>query len=273
MTKKLFNGYHQVSGSPTAPRSRSAPARSRRLSLLRLAGFCGAPRMALAKTGARLRVAVPCFLLRASSRPCKRQTAAPAPPRLLLPQTAPRLRSQRQLPASSTGCGRCRCLRRGTMQTQRIHSALPRPAAEICGQVFHKDFLFCGESETLLKKAHPSPFSRTTDPPKADGLSATQPLSNKISPPPKERGNFSVIGAAMRGYSKTDGTAFLRDRPSLAKRGNPGIPTLCIVPGRRQRLAYVAKHNVSAAESATIRRPIKSGQSGWYPVKSFLGIF
>ena len=55
-----------------------------------------------------------------------------------------------------------------------------------------------------MKKAHPSPFSRTSDTPKAD----TQPLSNKISPPPKERGNFSVIGAAMRGYSKTDGGSF-----------------------------------------------------------------
>ena len=192
--------------------------------------------MALAKTGARLRVAVPCFLLRASSRPCKRQTAAPAPPRLFLPQAAPRLRSQRQLPVSSTGCGRCRCLRRGTIQTQRIHSALPRPAAEICGQVFHKDFLFCGKSEALLKKAHPSPFSYTSDTPKADGLSDTQSPSNKISPPPKERGNFSVIGAAMRGYSKTDGTAFLQDRPDLAKRGNQGIPTLCIGPGRRSGL-------------------------------------
>ncbi len=172
------------------------------------------------------------LLLRASPRPCKRQTAAPAPPRLFLPQAAPQLRSQRQLPASSTGCGRFRCLRHGTMQTQRIHLTLPRPAAEICGQVFHKDFLFCGESETLLKKAHPSPFSPTSDTPKADGLPDTHPLSNKISPPPKERGNFSVIGAAMRGYSKTDGTAFSRDRPDLAKRGNQGIPTLCIVPGR-----------------------------------------
>ena len=87
-----------------------------------------------------------------------------------------------------------------------------------------------------MKKAHPSPFSCTSDAPKADGLSATQPLSNKISPPPKERGNFSVIGAAMRGYSKTDGAAFLWDRPDLAKRGNQGIPTLCIVPGRRSGL-------------------------------------
>ncbi len=112
--------------------------------------------------------------------------------------------ARRLLPASSTGYGRCVC---------------PRHAAEICGPVFHKDFLFCGESETLLKKAHPSPFSRTSDIPKAEGLSDTQPLSNKISPPPKERGNFSVIGAAMRGYSKTDGTAFLRDRADLAKRG------------------------------------------------------
>ena len=36
-------------------------------------------------------------------------TAAPAPPRLFLPQAAPRLRSQTQLPVSSTGRGRCVC--------------------------------------------------------------------------------------------------------------------------------------------------------------------
>ena len=33
------------------------------------------------------------FLLRAAERPCKKQTAAPAPPRLYLPQAAARLRS------------------------------------------------------------------------------------------------------------------------------------------------------------------------------------
>ena len=37
-------------------------------------------------------------------------TAAPAPPRLFLPQAAAQLRSQQQLPVSSTGCGRRRCL-------------------------------------------------------------------------------------------------------------------------------------------------------------------
>ena len=39
-------------------------------------------------------------------------TAAPAPPRLFLPQAAARLRSQTQLPVSSAGRGRCVCLLR-----------------------------------------------------------------------------------------------------------------------------------------------------------------
>ena len=39
-------------------------------------------------------------------------TAAPAPPRLFLPQAAAQLRSQQQLPVSSAGRGRCVCLLR-----------------------------------------------------------------------------------------------------------------------------------------------------------------
>ena len=49
------------------------------------------------------------LLLRASQRPRKRQTAAPALLRLFRPLDAPQLRSQRRLPASSTGRGRRRC--------------------------------------------------------------------------------------------------------------------------------------------------------------------
>ena len=67
-------------------------------------------------------------------------TAAPAPPRLFLPQAAARLRSQTQLPVSSAGRGRCVCLlrladfcfapRRGLAKT----GALLRVAvAQICG--------------------------------------------------------------------------------------------------------------------------------------------
>ncbi len=51
------------------------------------------------------------FLLRASQRTRKKQTAAPAPLRLFRPQGAPQLRSHSQLPVSSTGRGRCSCPR------------------------------------------------------------------------------------------------------------------------------------------------------------------
>ena len=87
-----------------------------------------------------------------------------------------------------------------------------------------------------MKKAHPSPFSRTTDPPKADGLSATHPLSNKISPPPKERGNFSVIGAAMRGYSKTDGGSFSPGSAGPCKKRKSGYTNTLHRTGRRSGL-------------------------------------
>ena len=52
------------------------------------------------------------FLRRGTAPACKNRSAAPAPPRLFLPQAAARLCSQQQLPVSSTGRGRCVCLLR-----------------------------------------------------------------------------------------------------------------------------------------------------------------
>ena len=49
------------------------------------------------------------LLLRPSRRACKRQTAAPAPLRLLRPQDAAQLRSHSRLPVSSAGRGRRSC--------------------------------------------------------------------------------------------------------------------------------------------------------------------
>ena len=87
----------------------SSTGRGRRSCLLRLANFPGGHECPCENWSA----APGCgtlLLLRASQRSRKRQTAAPAPPRLFLPQAAPRLRSQRRLPVSSTGRSRRRCL-------------------------------------------------------------------------------------------------------------------------------------------------------------------
>src|SRR5699024_5009240 len=92
-------------GPPIAP-----PASLRSTGLLRLAAFCGAPRRALAKTGALLRVAVAQIGVAHAVR-LQIWTAAPAPARLFLPLAAPRLRSHSQLPVSAAGSGRCSCPR------------------------------------------------------------------------------------------------------------------------------------------------------------------
>ena len=100
--------------------------------LLRLADFCGAPRRALAKTGALLRVAVTQIGVAHAVR-LQIWTAAPAPARLFLPLAAPRLRSHSQLPASSTGRGRCSCPRmRGSLPSQsRFARQLSRGESQV----------------------------------------------------------------------------------------------------------------------------------------------
>ncbi len=49
------------------------------------------------------------FLLRGTGPACKKQTAAPAPPRLFLPQAAAQLRSQLRLAVSAAGSARFSC--------------------------------------------------------------------------------------------------------------------------------------------------------------------
>ena len=56
-------------------------------------------------------------------------TAAPAPPRLFLPQAAAQLRSQQQLPVSSTGRGRRRCPQLPVSSTGRGRRRCPCSAS------------------------------------------------------------------------------------------------------------------------------------------------
>ena len=82
---------------------------------LRASSSCASPLFAvginaLAKTGALLRVAVTQICFTHAVR-LQIWTAAPALPRLLLPQAAPRLRCHSQLPVSTAGSGRCSCPR------------------------------------------------------------------------------------------------------------------------------------------------------------------
>ena len=88
----------------------SSTGRGRRVSLLRLADFCGGRRSARLQKPERCSgLPLPKYAARDAAR-LHIWTAAPAPPRLLLPQAAARLRSQPRLPVSFTGCGRRRCL-------------------------------------------------------------------------------------------------------------------------------------------------------------------
>ena len=86
----------------------SSTGRGRCVCLLRLADFCGAGRGPLAKTGALLRVAV-AQICSAGRSPLAYLDGCPCSASLFLPQAAAQLRSQQQLPVSSTGRGRRRC--------------------------------------------------------------------------------------------------------------------------------------------------------------------
>ena len=77
--------------------------------LLRLADFCGAGSAPACKNRSAAPGCGALLLLRPSRRACKRQTAAPAPLRLLRPQDAAQLRSHSRLPVSSAGRGRRSC--------------------------------------------------------------------------------------------------------------------------------------------------------------------
>ena len=106
----------------------SSTGRGRCVCLLRLADFCGAGRGPLAKTGALLRVAV-AQICSAGRRPLAYLDGCPCSASLHLPQAALRLRSQPQLPVSSTGRGRCVCPAAAPPPPHGGSKPLPAPSA------------------------------------------------------------------------------------------------------------------------------------------------
>ena len=104
------------------------------------------------------------LLLRASPHSRKRQTTAPTPARLFLPRAAPRLRCQRRLPVSSTGCNHYVCIvpcrrhkRRERAGAQRLRGSVGDPETVWYPLKFFAKLFFkkagksgCGRRESVV---------------------------------------------------------------------------------------------------------------------------